>query len=228
MDVEQILKIFGKKLGSNKKLLEIARKASTYADAQKYAQEAAETLYRVLGGEYLDMNTLTQNEMLALLTATLKRNYESVSRVCEAVQKQINTNAGLGIGVVDPEFDAEKVENMVTTIVETEEPSPAFVRNLIVNNSVETVDTAIRRNTEAHSNLGLDTLITRTYDDVGLHGGKDRCEWCLERCGTWTDYEEAKRAGAFERHPGCGCVIDYKVRKTHTISNQQSRWQNVR
>ena len=31
--------------------------------------------------------------------------------------------------------------------------------------------------------------------------------------------DEAEAAGAFERHPGCGCVITYDVGKTRTWSN---------
>ena len=79
-------------------------------------------------------------------------------------------------------------------------------------------------NAEAAANMGLETHIVRTYDGVGLHNGKDPCKWCMDRAGDWTDYQSAYDAGCFERHPGCGCRIDYHVGKTRTWSNRAGTW----
>ena len=226
MDAEQILKLFGRRLGNNKKLLEIARKASTYADAQKYAQEAADTLYQVLE-EYVEMGTISQDELLAIFSPAMKQSHDSVARICEKIQRQMNEAAELGVGVMSPEFDAEGIAETVATIAGAEGLTASYIQGLISSRLMKVVDRSIESNAEAYSNLGLKTMITRTYDGVGLHDGKEPCKWCLERCGTWTDYDEAKEAGAFERHDGCGCVIEYKVGKTHTLSNQKSRWRNI-
>ena len=113
------------------------------------------------------------------------------------------------------------------TIIDASEISPEFVRNLIVNQSNKVVDESIRKNIEAQGGAGLTVRITRKYDDVGLHDGKDPCQWCLDREGEWDDYQEAYNAGVFERHPGCGCVITYEVGKTRTWSGGGWQWHNL-
>lgn len=75
-------------------------------------------------------------------------------------------------------------------------------------NSRKSVDDADRKGVSDAYNAGLETRVIRTYDDVGLHGGKDDCEFCKSREGDWS-YKDAIQHGVFQRHPGCGCEIDY-------------------
>ena len=77
-----------------------------------------------------------------------------------------------------------------------------------------------KANAELRVELGLRQMVVRQYDDVGLHNGKDTCGWCLERAGTW-DYADAKAAGVFQRHPGCGCTIEVYTEKG---INRQTDW----
>lgn len=81
-------------------------------------------------------------------------------------------------------------------------------------------DRSMRQNAGNAEGAGLITKVIRTYDDVGLHGGKDRCEWCESREGEWT-YEEALQKGVFERHPGCECEIEISTTKG---DRRQSDW----
>ena len=76
----------------------------------------------------------------------------------------------------------------------------------------ECADDSIKTNSRASSNAGLETKIVRTYDGVGVHDGKDPCQWCLDRQGTF-DSDSAYAYGVFERHDGCGCEIAYTSRK---------------
>lgn len=78
--------------------------------------------------------------------------------------------------------------------------------------SKKTMDDSIRYNAENVSSVGLEVRVTRVYDGIGLSGGR-RCEWCLERCGEDMTIEEAYRIGAFQRHDGCGCIIEYTSKK---------------
>ena len=107
--------------------------------------------------------------------------------------------------------------------------APGLVKNLIKQSTIGAVDETIRRNAEAREEMGLDVSIVRTYSDVGLRAGtkySEDCEWCLERCGEWDNYKDAKDAGCFERHPGCLCMIDYHVGKTHSVSSGGG-WVNI-
>ena len=166
------------------------------------------------------------NVVLILILIFL-HNYDNVVKACRAAQGGVNRRARVGLGVLDADFDAEGVREIVSTILDTQEYTPDFVKNLIVNQSNKIVDRTIRTNAEAQSSTGLTVHIVRRYDDVGLHGGKDPCQWCLKRAGDWDDYSEAYAAGCFERHPGCGCVIEYNVGRTHTWSNSMYGWNDL-
>ena len=77
-----------------------------------------------------------------------------------------------------------------------------------------------RENAQLRAELGLETTVVRVYDGVGLKGGKEPCQWCMDREGVWT-YDEAISNGVFERHPGCGCTIEYHTSKG---TQRQTDW----
>lgn len=226
MDVTQIIRVYEKRLRDSPTIKDIAVKAATYKDAQNYSTKTAEALIDVLK-RYVDVTALTQDEALELFPAVLERNYVEVVRICANVQQKINKRAGLGLKALEPEFNLEKAQGLATAITDMEEVTDDYIRNLVINNSRSIVDDTVRINAEAEANMGLVVHITRRYDDVGLHGGKDVCQWCLDREGEWDSYPEARAAGVFERHPGCGCVIDYHVGKTRTWSNSKGGWRDV-
>ena len=226
MDVTQIIRVYEKRLRDSPTIKNMAAKAATYKDAQSYATKTAEALIDVIK-RYVNITALTQDEALELFPAALERNYAEVARIAANVQQKINKSAGLGLKALTPDFNLEKAQGLATAITDAEQITEDYIRNLVINNSRSIVDDTVRINAAAESNMGLTIRITRRYDDVGLHNGKDVCEWCKEREGEWDDYQEAYNAGCFERHPGCGCVIDYHVGKTHTWSNSKGGWKDV-
>ena len=225
-DVNQILRVYGKHLQKNVRLKALAEKAWSYEDAHKFADEAAGLLCDVLK-MYMDPATVTYDDAVRIFEAAMQKNYSEVTKVCAKVQRGMYRKAGVGLKALTPEFNAEKARGLATAITDAEEVTDDYVWNLVKNNALGVVDDMIRINSEASENVGLYVHIVRKYDDVGLHNGKDVCQWCMDRVGDWTDYEEAYRAGAFERHPGCGCMIDYHVGKTHTWSNTKGAWNDV-
>ena len=225
-DVDKILRVYGKQLRKNVRLKALAERAYSYKDAQEFATKAAEILCDVLK-MYMDPSTVTYDEALQIFTSTMQKNYSAVSSICARAQNKIYQEAGVGLQALAPEYNAEMARGLAVAITDAEEVTDDYVRNLVVNNSRKIVDEAIRENAEAGERMGLIVHIARKYDDVGLHNGKDVCQWCMDREGDWTDYQEAYSAGCFERHPGCGCVIDYHVGKTHTWSNSKGDWRDV-
>lgn len=222
-DVNQILRAYGKQLWKNVRLNHLAENAWNYKDAHDFASKAAELLCDVLK-LYMDPATVTYDDAVQIFTAVMKKNHEEVARVCAKAQNDMYKKAGVGLKALTPDFNADKARGLATVVTDTEEITDDYIRTLIKNNSLAVVDDSIRVNAAAATNLGLAVHITRTYDDVGLHNGKDVCQWCMDRVGDWTDYGEAFRAGAFERHPGCGCMIEYHVGKTHTWQNRAGGW----
>ena len=225
-DVNQILRAYGKQLRKNVRLNHLAENAWNYNDAHDFASKAAELLCDVLK-LYMDPATVTYDDAVQIFTAVMKKNHEEVARVCAKAQNDMYKKAGVGLKALTPDFNADKARGLATVVTDTEEITDDYIRTLIKNNSLAVVDDSIRVNAAAATNLGLAVHITRTYDDVGLHNGKDVCQWCMDRQGEWDNYQEALAAGAFERHPGCGCMIDYHVGKTHTWSNTKGAWNDV-
>lgn len=225
-DVNQILRVYGKHLQKNVRLKALAEKAWSYEDAHKFADEAANLLCDVLK-LYMDPATVTYDDAVRIFEATMQKNYSEVTKVCAKVQRGMYRNAGVGLNALTPEFNADKARGLATVVTESEEITDDYLRNLVKNNALGVVDDMIRINSQASENVGLFVHIVRRYDDVGLHGGKDVCQWCMDREGEWDNYQEALAAGAFERHPGCGCMIDYHVGKTHTWSNTKGAWNDV-
>lgn len=222
-DVNQILRTYGKRLSKNVRLKYLAEHAYGYKDAEEFADKAGSLLCDVLK-MYMDPSTVTQEEAVRIFSAVMRKNYSDVVDVCNRVQRRMYADIGVGLGPLTPEFNADRVKRLATAITDAETVSDEYVKNLVVNGSRSVVDDAIRVNAAASDSMGMAVHITRKYDDVGLHNGKDQCEWCLERCGEWDDYQEAYDAGCFERHPGCGCVIEYHVGKTHTWQNAAGGW----
>lgn len=223
-DANQIMGTYGRLLRKNARLNALAEKAWSYKDAHEFADKAADLVFEVLKLHMGDPANITREEAVQIFTAVMKKNHEEVVRVCARAQNDMYRKAGVGLKALTPEFNADKARGLATVVTESEEITDDYLRNLVKNNSLGVVDETLRINAAAATNMGLAVHITRTYDDVGLHGGKDVCQWCMARVGDWTDYAEAYHAGAFERHPGCGCMIEYHVGKTHTWQNRAGGW----
>lgn len=223
MDAAQIIRVYDRR--TKDLSIEYIR---NYADAQEYARDTGKEAASILSNPvYVDLEAIDEDEAVSIFSAVMRRNYDDIVKACRAAQGSINRRAQIGLGILDAGFDLEGVREIVRTIVDAKEFTPDFVKNLIINQSNKVVDRTISTNAGAQSSAGLAVHITRRYDDVGLHGGKDPCQWCLKRAGEWTDYWDAYNAGCFERHPGCGCVIEYNVGKTHTWSNTKGTWNDL-
>lgn len=223
MDVEKVIRIFKKRLNDNTQLRRMYSGAKNYDDALQFAAKTASMLFVTID-EFANVTELEYETAVDLLIPMLEMNHGEVIRVCEKVQQLINDKAKIGVGVLSPEFDKEKAKGLVEGIVDVVEVTADYVKGLITNNSLSVVDETIRMNAEAEANIGLKVKITRKYDDVGLHNGKDVCQWCLDREGTWDNYQDAYDAGAFQRHAGCHCTITYEVGKTRTRQTRAGSW----
>lgn len=225
---EQVLAAFKRRLQSNKKLASLLRSADGYGKANDFAKACGKELAQVVADVASEFAGLDAKAVYAILEPSLKENYGEVVKFCKSAQKAIYRDAGLGLGALEPAYSEVITRNayrVAEGIAEATEPlTLEGLANLVAHAGMTVVDAAIDTNAEAAANMGLETHIVRTYDGVGLHDGKTPCRWCMDRAGEWTDYKSAYDAGAFERHPGCGCRIDYHVGKTRTWSSRAGKW----
>lgn len=203
---------------------------NTYADAQAFAKLAGNNLRIVLNPT--DIVGMDEDQLTAVLNPLLKEMSTQVGNAVAIVQKKINRSAGIGLNALVPEYSPETARSVARNIVSGMETAEALkdlpeVGKQIVNEAMKVVDEGLRMNAEAHYRSGLETKIIRRYDDVGVHNRKDPCEWCLSRAGEYSSYMDAYNAGVFERHPGCGCTVEYHVGKTHSFRDASGAWNNL-
>ncbi len=221
-DIARIIRIYNKRMQLDKEAQNLADNVRTMRQAEKYADRAGQNMMRAIEAS-AELSEMDEDEAKGLIAGLLQRVHKDAVRVAQKAQKAINTAAGNGLGTLAPDFDKHLAE-VIAEDIAGKEVTKEYVLNQIVNSARRAVDNTLAKNAHAHEDMGLAVHITRTYDDVGVHDGKDDCQWCLERCGEWDSYEEAYNAGAFERHPGCGCIIEYHVGKTHTWANGSGGW----
>lgn len=224
VDIEKLTRTLRTRLRDGATLKKIAKNAQTLEDAQRFAEEAGNELFSTLN-RLCDVSTMSQDELSDALVAMSRETFAEVKRVCEKAQIAINSQADLeGLGLLDIDFDSERVRGIAEAVAGGADASPEYLKNLIVNNTLKTVDESAEKNSAAYENMGLKVRIIRKYDGVGLKGGTKPCQWCIDRAGTYNSVEEATAAGVFQRHPGCGCLITYEVGKKRTWQNRAGAW----
>lgn len=177
--------------------------------AAKSGDSMTDTLLHVLIPELGPGETIALSDAMAIVPDALRTNYDFVSSYLYQLQTKLDQQAGIGLKPLTAPFDADRAAGLAEEMTKgpLEEIADGF-RQQVKNFSMHTVDESMQLTAESRSNAGLEVLVTRTYDDVGLSGGRE-CEWCKERECHDMPYQEAYELGVFERHPGCGCMITY-------------------
>ena len=238
--LEKSIRKFNTKISKSRKAQAIYKKAAegivTYKDAKEFASITGKSLADVLVDALTEYRGITEEEALELIPGLLRANHERVIPVINAAQRKVCEEAGVGLKPADIYFDTERANGLATHIRELISNDryevKDFAGNIEVatdNFSLATVDNGVKYNAMVHYNAGLDAIVTREYDDVGVHNRKDPCEWCLSRAGTWS-YADAMARGVFERHEGCGCTITYTTKKGTDVQTDwtTNTWTRVR
>ena len=218
-DVNRILRIY-----------EATRKRSgkmqAFSDVQDYILSLGDAAAKALNG--IDFSAMTESEIVAILNPILKRAHsDAVSAEASMIRSAIK-RAKLGIDTLAPKYSADKTRELARDF-SAKQVSLDYARNAISRRIMESADETVRENAQAHYDMGLTVHIVRRYSSLGLRNGTpyaEPCQWCLDRCGEWDNYQDAYDAGCFERHDGCCCQIDYDVGGTHTTSRDKWNWYN--
>ena len=191
---------------------------ASYLDANQYAIEIGEILSKVLGAS-LTNETLPDGKMYyniaqRVLTDVLGRNYELVSDYTEQVQKNLNSEAKIGLTAQVPELNQDRIDGLVNRLASEESFDDVkwLLVDPIVIFSQSIVDDSIRKNAEFHHKVGLSPKIVRRV--VG-----HPCKWCKSLEGSY-NYPEVPK-DIYRRHGNCRCTVDYhpgngKKQNVHT------------
>lgn len=202
-------------------LSKLQHSKASYLDANQYAIEIGEILSKALGAS-LTNETLPDGKMYyniaqRVLTDVLGRNYELVSDYTEQVQKNLNSEAKIGLTAQVPELNQDRIDGLVNRLASEESFDDVkwLLDDPIVNFSQSIVDDSIRKNAEFHHKVGLSPKIVRRV--VG-----HPCKWCKSLEGSY-NYPEVPK-DIYRRHGNCRCTVDYHPGNGKKQNVHTKRW----
>ena len=222
---ERFERDFGKSEIVRNAFTTLKAKKATYKTANEFAIEIGEILSKVLGtslsADKLPDGKMYYNIAQRLLTDVLGRNYELVSGYASDVQKNLNSEAKIGLTAQVPELNQDRIDGLVNRLASEESFDDVkwLLDDPIVNFSQSIVDDSIRKNVEFHHKVGLSPKIVRRV--VG-----HPCKWCKSLEGSY-NYPEVPK-NIYRRHGNCQCTVDYhpgngKKQNVHTKSWAESQ-----
>lgn len=207
---------------------------ANYEAAQKYSERSGQLAKKAISQVSNGDLTVTQE----ILNPILEANYQDILNVASQAQNVIYETANVNLKPATVAYDNTYAEDISSKLESYDDVDEALnvMENTFISASQNYVDEIGRRSAKFMDEAGINVLVSREYDDVGVHttdkGGGDVCHWCLERCGTDVPYDEAYDMGMFERHPGCGCIITYTTKRGVVIQGkgdwETNRWINLR
>lgn len=227
---EQILKNFNEKykkaklFGSpiSETLEKIKKGDATFRDADMYSVEVgtmmSEAITETVVFDDLPNKTMYYNIAKKIIEPLLQEEYNLISNVAATIQDDYNRKIGIGMKAAKPEFNKKRCGKVIKKVVKSnsQESFNAFIIEPVKTFAWTVVDDTKRENAEIHHKAGLKVTVTREYDHVGLHRRTKYakvCSWCKEREDSNVPYEKAYAKGMFQRHDGCGCIIEYTSAK---------------
>ena len=192
---------------------------ASYLDANQYAIEIGEILSKALGAS-LTNETLPDGKMYyniaqRVLMDVLGRNHELVSDYTEQVQKNLNSEAKIGLAVQVPELNQDRIDGLVNRLASEESFDDVrwLLEEPVVNFTQSIIDDSIQKNAEFHHKSGLQPEIVRK-------SAYHCCEWCQEVQGTYK-YPRVPK-DIYRRHQRCRCTVDYDP-KSGKVQNVWSK-----
>lgn len=213
----QIRNLFDKDVDADPQLRRVENRirdgTATQKDVLLYSQRlgkhASDACKTVLVPENLPDGKLYYNIGERTVKRLIQENEAEIISCASKQNAAMNKAAGVGLKAKKPKRD--RAESLVSAMCNDDADAEVVARLLgepMVTVHATVVDDFIQANAEVAYKAGLEPMIIREYDGVGVHDGKDACQWCLSRAGRWS-YGEAYDNGVFERHTGCGCTTTY-------------------
>lgn len=198
----------------------IRKRIATYADAQDAAIQIGKALNTALKENLPD--ALTDGRLFRAVAEVvvehpMKAAGRDVAKYAEAIQRELNENAGIGISPIVPEMNQDQINGIITGICNADsyEAGKGTMFAQVENALEGYVDDFVRENADFQYKAGLSPTIERRSD------GKC-CEWCSRLVGSYPYVEVNDRGNdVFRRHKHCHCLILYNP------GNGSRRRQNV-
>ena len=171
---ERVNELFKDLLDRNSKIKAIQKKikegGATYEDATEYAIEVGESLRRAftdITAEDLPDGVMYYNIADRVVRPNMVEQHEIVADVAEAVQKDLNLKAGLGLNAIRPLIDNNRIQGIIDKVSATGFNEARWILGEPVINYAQSVVTeAIYQNAGMHAKVGLS--FTHFLSGLGL------------------------------------------------------------
>lgn len=208
---ERLSELFEKDKGIEKVYRKIRQGIATYEDAHDFALAIGEILRKSFSDMVDEIPDGADLEELAedIVDKALHQNYRLTSLVCETIQDELNSMAGIGLNAVDPGVDREKVKAIKTAFISAETPEAMKVAlgEPVKTFALMTVDDWVKSNAEFQQNCGLEPIIARKWSGRYSSHDTKHTDWCKDLEGVWPYFDRPSRV--FARHEGCTCTVLY-------------------
>lgn len=204
---DDLLSEFRTWLGEDEKIQTLWNKTkenrANYRDAENYAKRV---------GSWWS-NRLSQDPVLAEgnvprfvddIEKSYRQAYSNTAYYAKNVQQLINDKARIGMRVLEPAVDEERLAHLLGKLVTTEDAGWLFGVEAVENFCRAAVTDTIRANARIQSEAGI-------YSYIERDPGAGCCDWCDSMAGTYIYGDEPD--GFYQVHKGCTCSITYKPAK---------------
>lgn len=196
--------------------------------ANRFGVHASNAMKRNLILDALPNKTLYWNIAEKTIKPALMMANDNIVGYARLMMGQVDRQTGLRIGILTGGNPEERIRQVMQKAVNsmTQEQLNNALTDPVITANRKFFDDFQKENARLRDEMGLTETVVRVYDGRGLHNGKDPCQWCIDREGVWS-YKDAVQNGVFERHPGCGCRIEFHTENDRRIQTDwtSNQWQ---
>ena len=148
---------------------------ASYEAAQKYSERSGQLAKKAISQVSNGDLTITQE----ILNPILEANYQDVMTVASQAQNVIYKSTNVNLKPATVAYDNTYAENISAKLENYDDVDDALnaIENTFVSASQNYVDEIGRRSAKFMDESGINVLVSREYDDVGVHttdkGGGD-------------------------------------------------------
>lgn len=226
--LEKIEKDFKAKVDADNEIERLVKKFYNndggFHEVSLYARRLGDLLSMTLQ-ENLTQDILPDGKMYyniaeRIITPMMKQNFDLTMLQAVDVQGLVDAKAGIGLKAINPEFPAERVQQIVDSLTEDTEFEVIAKRmgEPVANCSHSFADDFIKANALYREQAGMRTYLKRT-----LVGGA--CPYCVRLAGTY-DYGDAPD-DVYKRHDSCRCTVTYYSEKRGYSQNAHTKIKSV-
>ena len=207
--LSEITATFTKRIKGDRKLKAIAnrvRDGTSYEVANEYSVRVGKIMSESILEHTENLAYMSKEVAEEVIPPVMTSGYDIVSEAAAIIQANMNAADGVGLGVLTPDLDTNRIAGIVDKVASYDRFSEAkwVLKEPMVNYSQAIIDQAIRKNAESSAKVGLNSYIVRKAESGA-------CKWCQALAGVY-DYSEVKDTGndVYRRHAFCRCIVTFK------------------